>query len=73
MALSASVKESSPVRKVALSLINVNKDPDALLRDVLTLFERISGRKPTPEEIEEARATLAQKSTEPVPNGPSAT
>jgi hypothetical protein len=45
--------------KVDLHLGKVPRDPTGELELVLTLFQRFTGKKPTPEDIEQARQTLA--------------
>jgi hypothetical protein len=49
-------EEPSPV----LHLAKIPPDPEGQLAAILAMFRKLTGREPTPEEIEDARKELEQ-------------
>lgn len=47
-------------KKTTLHLAKIPPDPEGQLAVILAMFRKLTGREPTPEEIEDARKDLEQ-------------
>jgi hypothetical protein len=59
--LSGKRKPAKPAAKIELHIGKVPTDPEGELTLVLDMYRRLTGKEPTPAEIEKAKAALGRR------------